>query len=174
MLQQKFKEIIYSLVQQSKRHRLKAYSTYFAFLLSLLSPYGDRDGSRAKEGAKTGSGRLRSSRTIRRRSPGPSHSRDRELHGRPISQRRERGPQRAQIRRVPKVRPLTRPEARGDDRRGSRLGARLAAPETPCQTGPNRFRTRRRGRHVEASPVSSHRHHREYLRVLPRWARLGL
>jgi len=163
--------------QSSLSQRRASYLRAFLSLLSLsLESYGNRGGSRRadQKAAPTRSGRIRSPRADGRGGTGPGHRRDRELHGGPLAQGPERGPQRAQVRSVPQVRPLARPEARGDDRRATRLGPRVPAPQAPGQTGPYRLGDCCRGRNVEAPSVPPHRHHREYLRVLPRRARLRL
>lgn len=99
--------------------------------------------------------------------PRPRHRRDRLRHGRALPPRRERRPQRPQIRRLPQVRPLPRPQARRDDRRRSRVRPRRAPSQASRQARPHRLRHRRRRRHVQAPPLPPHRHHREYLRLLP-------
>lgn len=176
-----FKETVRLLLPVSRKprsslsQRRASYLRAFLSSLSLsLESYGDRGGSRRapQKAAPTGSGRIRSPRADRRGGTGPGHRRDRELHGGPLAQGPERGPQCAQVLRVPQVRPLARPEARGDDRRASRLGPRVPAPQAPGQAGPDSLGNRRRGSHVEAPSVPPHCHHREHLRVLPRRAGL--
>ncbi|CAB4310983.1 unnamed protein product [Prunus armeniaca] len=70
---------------------------------------------------------------------------------------------------LPEVRPLTCAEAGRNDRGSARVGPGGSSPEAPCQAGSNRLGHRRRGRDVETSPLPPHRHHREYMRVLPRY-----